>query len=887
MRSVALFAGLALSLSFTACRMWEREAVPTATAHVVEVKAGSGTRHDRTGVRVSAQTIDGAVWAIGGQGTAMLRWQGDGWERVDDLSALPGNMTDLVADPSRAGELISLWRGQPMGGGDRSTLHLWRHASGMPARRVTMFSNPNAAPANGGAGEQPRLAVGADGAAWLTFRSAVVVRVASEGGAPEIITLPSELFRPRLGVKREGFAQVVFTADGDGGGWLWTTERYATPSEAGELFRPARVSVQGHVTPAPALPGLPIEGRVTFVRQDASGGWVWALENRGLWTIDFANGTATRRDSPSVQGRIMDWQDLGGGLEVALVFSDTQRVDRMQGEVWVRREGRWMNAGFSGDDEATTWGTTEWRMPSRTWARVPGGLLGSGFNQGLIAVDFSPDAARVRNLDWRDCVPVTLARRLFVLADGCLLAQGIGTTVIDPMVVVKTRTTPVQAQAAWMFSEKPTRAEDGRLWLLRAHGRGAPAVRHWDGDAWQNWPLPVERPWWLDDVLWVDVRGRVAIFSDRLNNPAWERDAAAPEGWKRWESGLDLVAARADEREQSEALVPMDESFPKRPVFCRNGDALVGFGAGLWHRRAGKWTFYEQRVLGHFPYRYGFEADGTAWFVSYVVKCVYANGVWREAGPFERDQSAPIEHPWPQWLRKRFDPSHSGVTRRDGDGVWWSVQDGVLWKAQHGEAVQYFPSGEPSPFAIGTGKHFQSVLVDARGNRLFADHSESFILVPARPGPVVKVTWLPTDLVSDRSARVSGGPLWGFEWRLDRGVWGRGEGAVLTLRELPVGTHVVEIRGFNRELDAGPVVRCELTLDYDPKQRVHQLLTRLQATEYAFRTDAVQRLGLLGAEAGPALQAALATETDESRRWWLRAALQAMTDRPDKTLTTP
>ena len=551
----------------------------------------------------------------------------------------------------------------------------------------------------------------------------------------------------------------------------------------------------------------------------------------------------------------------------------------------MRRDGVWLKAGWSGDDHSITGGLSDWALRPGAWVRYSGGLLGLNAHL-LLAMTFTHSGAEMRNLDWRDGMLVGDPNQLHALPDGNLLVAGRGTSVVSPGQFSPNRIRPEANRRAWTFAEFPTSDTEGRLWLLRTSGRSAAAIWHWDGGAWHEWPLPVEANRGPAGGLRVDVNGRVAVFLDQLDKPAWVRDPASPEGWRRWSSGVELIAAWADEAVPVKFLPVPQIVGELRPIFRGDGEALVAYH-GLWHRREKVWTCYGINAMGVTPERYGFEEDGAPWAASNGMKRTLGpDGRWVEAGRFEqRETPRVVTDERPVWLKTMLGQEEFRWMQRDSEGVWWGTRAGELWKACAGTAVQVFELGEPSPFAVGKGFDVGAVKVGARGHRLFEGRPN--ILLQAIAGPTAEIIWDSVTEQADRVGRVRGAGVVYFEWRLDGGDWNRDEGDSLALRELTAGSHTLEVRGYSRKLDAGAIVRQELQIDYVPVDRMALLLAQLGAADHAGRVEAVRRLVLLGEPAKLAVQAALARETDEARRWWLRAALQAIADRPDKSLTTP
>lgn len=873
MKRVVVALGICVVL-LSACRAPQGAGGPPARARASET---ARLAHDPLAIYASVQAGDGTVWAVGYDGEmGLLRWEGDGWKKSESAKEWPGSVVEMAASGRSPGVVYSVWGGRPQTSGMLTILHVWRHEAGQPSRKLASFDNPTVA-ADKTNGEAPRVSVDADDTLWLAFPGDRLVRLAADGGEPEVIALDKALFTAQGGGGVRKIGRLSYMPESADRGWLWSVRSAYRTSGNGVLSRPARV-IDGKVTACPPITGLPERGDVTWVSVPREGRMVWALEGEGLWEIDPVTMSAQARPSPEGAQRILDWRVLDAGVEVALAYEKDGRTrpDQLAGEVWVRRDGVWRNAGFCGDNRGGGDRPRDWRW----W---DGAVLGANFYAGLLRIDSAEPDLNARNLGWREHITARQPKSLHVLRDGRLLVVGGSSLVAEPG-ALRARWNPAGAQTAWVLPEQPVRAADGRIWYLLAAGRGAPAVRHWDGEAWHDWPLPAERGWWSSDSLWVDERGRVAVFSEQLEKPAWERDEREPGGWRRWESGQALVAARAAEKQPAATLFPMSEGFRAAPVLAEGGRALVRLGS-LWHLTGGKWTAHAHKQLGTAPFRYGFEADGTPWFYTNGNKRrLVAEGTWADAGRVNDYQSrmSRTNTPWPEWLKARLDEQAAGSAHIDDDGVWWVAQDGELWKGVDGEVVRVFSEQEPSPFR--SGMSFYGVKSDSRGNRLF--DSGGSVLLAALPGPEVKVRWFAEkDQPADRKLVVSGGEaLKRHEWRLNGGAWTRGANDTLWLRELPRGPQVVELRGYNRRLDAGPVAKVEMRVDYDPAERVAALVERLSSPVYETRSDAAGRLARHGAEAERKLRSMLDAETDEARRWWLRATLQMIEDRDGGTM---
>lgn len=840
----------------------------------------------------SARSGSGEIWGIGYRDeTVVLRWDGQAWVTEERAASWPlwAGPVGIVADPREPDAVISLWRTSNSREQGRGRYQLRRHRAGQPSVLLSDFVDPTGREDGGSAGPIARLTMDAWGRVWLTFRGLWLVSVPSDGWAPVVVPLAEEFFEGPL--KNREPRAMDYTGASAGEGWLWTLPDDArgriTVRSPGELSRPVRV-VDGQPRPELALPeGLPTEPRVTLIRPRADGGLVWAVEGEGLWDVDAAGEKATRRDSPTEAWRILDWRAFADGTEVVLAVDPVRRRDLRAGRLFVRREGRWIYAGMPGTNTITL----EHDMPAGPshfdWQLHDDLLTGAGFSLRFVALDLREIASgatpRVRQPGWREAFPVTEVSRVYPLSGGSLLIHG-GASVVA---------TPAELRAGWQAAERagaanvheffgnPLRARDGRLWLPVSTGPGAPLVRHWDGGRWLEWPMP---PDYTDldytPILWADDAGRLALFSLRLEQPAWERGPEEGGDWRRWESGRKLIEARAADPLKAATVPPLWRSLWFQAQVAADGRALVGDRQGLWLWEGGGWRLLTKHSGGTIWWTYGFGADGRVWSEHNDFWHVFeADGTMRTEGKKRARESQELKTgKWPDWLSRELDENAAVSSHQDAEGVWWVSSRGELWKGWEGEVARVFAADEPSPFRQNGRVGFRAVHVDATGARLF-EHDRS-VLLPAGGGPAVELAWTtPPGAETDREARVTGENVHFARWRIDAGEWRRtGADLAVRLRELRPGAHVVEARGFSARLEPGPIWKGVVLIEYSAAQRIAALTEAVRAPGGAGRNEAIRRLASHGAEAAAALRAALAKEDDEDRRWWLRAALQAVAD---------
>ncbi len=877
--------------SLSACRTSDRAGVRLAPAAEPIAPASAGIANVGAGLTLHAGPVykvalsgDGTVWGVRHQDGSLelARWADGTWKKVEGTASWPrrAEIVELAADPSTPTAILSVWK--PIGDGLR-TLLVKRHVAGEAAGVLLgEVENPTFGFAYPRTVAVPRVTFDAEGGVWFTFKAPYLVHLPAGGGEPRKWDLPAgQLSEPQ----RRHYSPLVYTPEGTGRGWVWAWIGANEAKHADLLKRPLLLQ-EGRLRNDYVLAGLPADAQVTFVNRSVAQETVWAVENEGLWEIDETGGVARRRSSPP-GSRIIDWCQPTDGLEVAVVVPKERRTDGSITEIWIRKDGEWRWAGPTGVGSHNLTGTPTSAGGLFGWTWRDGMLFAAGL-RGLSVVDMTEeeaDAYRVRTPDWREGFYLDRVFRILHMKDGAMMIHGEGGVVTaEPGALrpVAAGAAQAGASAVFMFTPYGLRAADGRLWYAHTRGEGAPMVRHWDGERWHEWPLPDEyQTAYAYGGIWADELGRVALFPKiNFDHPAWERDIDAPGGWRRWQTGWLLIENRARSPEKAANAPHIRRESRDFPAISPDGRALVAHRGALRLWENGEW-----RTLATYPnyvlwWRWGFGEDGRPWTVFNDKRHVFdADGTRHEtpATPDKYRNETKVGD-WPDWLSRRLDRDRALAAHQDAEGVWWVLQDRELWKGWRGEVVQVFQPDEVSPFRRATQTTFVAVYVGRRGERLFECNSP--VLLPQLPeAGTPRLTWAEGATAADRRIRIEDGGFTYMEWRLDEGSWRMEKIGDVELLELEPRAHVLDMRFLNRRLEPGPILREEFQVVFDTAAHVSGVMQRLHANAYTERAAAVGRLRLMGRRALPWIEESLATETDESRRWWLRAALQAIADR--------
>ncbi len=884
-RIVVVVLGFCVGL-LQGCRTPDRAIVPAAPEAEEAVRAnglGAGLTLHTGYVSKVALSGDGTVWGVRSRNAELelARWEDAAWKGVDDMASWPrrAHIVELAADPANPVAVLSVWK--PRGDYVR-TLEVRRHVAGEAAGVLLgEVENPTFGFVRERSVVEPQVTFDAKGGVWFTFKAPYLVHLPPRGGDPQTWKLPvGTLSEP----ERRQYSPLIYTPAGTGSGWVWAWIGIKEAKSADLMARPLLVE-GGRLRNDYVLAGLPADAQVTLVARSVAQETIWAVENEGLWNVDLIKGTATRRSSPP-GARIIDWCQPADGLEVAVVVPAQRKTDGTVTDIWIRNGGEWTCAGSTVtgfrsqlEMQSPTGGLYGW-----TWRD---GMLFASQPRGLMVVDImknKDNASQVRTPDWREGFYLDRVLRILRLKDDTLMIDGEGGVVMAAPGSLRRNADAADRSGVpevFRFNLYAARAVDGRVWYVHSLGEGAPMVRHWDGERWHEWPLPKEyQTPYASGGIWVDELGRVALFpKNSFDEPAWERDLDARGGWRRWPTGWLLIENRAQTPEKAANVPYIAQGSLDFPAISSDGRALVAHRGKLRLWDQGAWRILASYSAYTPGWRWGFEEDGRPWTVYNDKRHVFdVDGTRHETAviPFKFRYETKVGE-WPDWLSRQLDRERALAAHQDSDGVWWVLQDGELWRGWNGEVVQVFRPDETSPFRRIGSTSFDAVYVGRRGERLFRCNSP--VLLPQLTRlEAPQLTWADGEAPADRRLHIEADGITHVEWQLNDGPWRLEKAGDIELQELAQGTHVLNVRLLNRRLEPGPILREEFRVEFDMPAHYGKVIQGLHVGTYAERMATVRRLSLMGETARPWLVDILKHETDDTRRWWLRAALQAIDD---------
>ncbi|HEV7406142.1 MAG TPA: hypothetical protein VGO11_24560, partial [Chthoniobacteraceae bacterium] len=418
------------------------------------------------------------------------------------------------------------------------------------------------------------------------------------------------------------------------------------------------------------------------------------------------------------------------------------------------------------------------------------------------------------HLDWTTNFPLSDARQF--IADGeaqirAVSSQGrMALALIEPPL----RTSPLRCEEFTLDLALLGDAE-GNLWGFRER-----KFSQWNGESWIDHDMPRgmgnsigNARWWLDDRGrgWALFTGGKAAVCD-LATGAWKVFGSWDEAFvAQLPGGMNLPN--------------LNDPFLS-PVYSVHGQiAYLTLENGFHYYDGKSWHRWENNEIGG----QASVIDGGPFFEGEEL-CMPLSGAtmaWDDSTKSwnRRDRKEPPKLTIKQHTEAPIPvPEGSPVEKpksiaQDALGVtWFTSEDGKLYKAVGGRAIQVLADDEPNPFRYGW--ELTRPKIDPRGNVIFEQRNwyypYHFILVKATQ-PLPKVTAKLKELAGDQ-ARVQfssdvqpPAEVW-YSWQLDQGEWQLLQHRPdVLLRSLAPGPHRLQVRAYNAEL--GPA-RTPAAVDF-------------------------------------------------------------------------
>lgn len=817
--------------------------------------AGSAAAEDPSYLVDATQDGNGILWAYcHGATDAVYRFDGKRWTEESLPRDLPANASPQGIVKMTDGAVACVWR-LP----DKQmavTRHTERAASVLGTAHGEIASNTlQTAPL---ADSRNRL--------WITGKTASIYRADATGVSVAHEISADELDAPAKA--KSGYNDLHAAEDGKGRVWVWSdpvASNYA--SLRGVLIFTGERS-ELHDLTASLKKGARV---LTLARADERHMWM-AVANDGIYRLDIdtfaSEGLPTPKptDLCCVHELFVDGGDL-------YAVEDGPRPGR---SLWRLRDGEWTQLLARLDD------TQSHDSLPRSWLVIKEGLLVQSYPSDPW---FVPHAGEPVRFSWRAGFPLERARAFARFADGTFFAIGHnsrffhGALDLPPRERQNERILDMGADAHWTLDAS------GRPWTILK--QTPEAVSEWDGEKWVPHAIPSEEKFTFPQNVTPDKEGRIWVSvggaGDRQKTYAFDTKTGQ---WQNFASTQAAYLALRDHPPHYPAgrMFEIDPQYSadRQRIAYRAGAAYVLYYDGsAWQR------FGRSQITG----KNEDNAVGPPWFDAEGRLCVNLRpGMsWRrdEAGKWS-EVAFQSHFPTDIWSEHSENgtakplPPEGCVTSypesivMDNLGTCWLTWQGALYKCVPGRCVKVFGADEVNPFV--SWRQLREAFVDARGNAFLLTASAAMNVFIVKPKSAPPRTALAVEPAGAGAVRIklqagAGQPV-GFRWRLDDGPWQPTEKDTLSLRDLPVGRHRVEVSGVDAELQTeAPAATAAFEISVDPTQQLADLIAGLSDPDYARRKSAVDALALQPDRAVPALREARET-ADADRRWWIDAALQ-------------
>lgn len=733
----------------------------------------------------------------------------------------------------------------------------------------------------------PRLSAGLKGELLITETGPKLASISSQGGKPEVLTIPDELLaKPeKPDEPHRHYAAVHALHAGDGSVWLWCyalqPNKYLWRIQGFLRLRDGKLE---RVKELPFSPEAPISA----VLADGAEHLLAAEAGAALWRIPL-NGAQARRlaiadsDFAYIEHLARSGEDFlvltcpqPNHVEVAvsttvqshLQITTTRYYDTAHdtGTAYRVKKGKPAVMAQGIDDEP------HFGRSQRCIVSTDAGLMigtGSGSPTWIKAPD-----GKARRLGREAGFGLRSAVELLPLEKNRWLVRSSDTT----WAVISTEeSTAAPARMTLVKTVEPMVQDKAlNIWAWRDDEEG---FARWSGK-WIRQPgPPVPHEDCLD--ITVDQHDQAWLISGTGGRSA-VLDLAKGE-WSVFESPEQAVEKK---------LTPGDHVDIPRYLVCglfSHPGSRKGFldWQGTVHvLQGGQWTRSKLTDIGG-P---NAKASGVPYFDSDGLFCIpveFQHHRLRTDGQWELLQGAKTEKDRTYDSDRIDPPQEAGISNvtsaaYDRHGVLWMTQrNGTLWKWLPGAAVKLI-SSDGLPFLQPYTK-IKDVLVDTHGNAMLqqADSKDPMLYHCLAALPQANLEKAGTDMTAE-GVPVVIFPKVEHGWhrhRIQDGPWSPlTQEPRAVLETLTAGRHRVDVQSFDAELTPVGTLQ-ELTLQREAlaTESVAVMIAELASDSLERREKAALALRTQGRSALPRLREALEkTEPGSSHSWWLSGVIQAI-----------
>ena len=757
---------------------------------------------DLSSLRAAAQDGDGLVWMIGsaklsGQhvSDALFSTDGAAWRFV----ACPDTSTSAYAQQLatlRDGDVLCVWSSHNAQG--ESKLLLSRHRGDASRLFATIDLAPEIADqwtASAPVVEDSR------GQLWV-FNGGRLWRVGADGSAPKAMRQIGEadLTRP-LGKDDKTVGGIELLEDGVGRLWIFGTGSW----DDARTLRHPHVFDGTSWRVLTAIPGLPDGLIATVAVRDANRLWC-ARYAGGLYEIDLRSLEAqpVAEPQPAAFRSIEQLRVLGDTVFVASLAREEgmdeyepPRALRRPAALWRHEGGKWQRLVSGDSDEFPNLDALVSVENDRLIPRRSGGFW-----------KLAADGEAAALVNWRNGIRLSGTSRIFPISGDKLLLMDFTGHGEGRFFQIAERTPNEKPSWLETFRLRVPMIQDGAGALWQIPLGSTDRLRHHDGAAWRDIPLPKQVSAGHVARLAVDSFGRIWLLPDDTTQLAalYDREQRKWEIYKTLELAYQIHLPRRTEfRLDADWLSPR-YSEDGRIAFSHPRERLHYFNGKQWSSADNLLTAQEpfRAEIRPFFNRAGRLAWNYRSFSGMITREFDEQEGWQQA-EFEDNPNDP------SWTDENKPPLPRGVISdkpasyvQDRLGSTWLVAGHRLHRALPGVCVPLLDENEANPFL--DGRSLDQVFIAKNGDTfLLTDQYDRAEYVRVRfdvppPETDARVVSTGPDSVQLEIQSDAAAPRW-FRWRLGAGAWSDPSPETrIALEALPSGEHRCEVAALDRWL---------------------------------------------------------------------------------------